>query len=284
MEMRELHELVLSAIDTLSPQNRQTVLLYYYEQLTLREIGMTLGISVTAVKGRLHKSRRQLADYFSTTICESWFTEPSSFIAGESSQERKANMVEVQIADVVVPEYEKQELYTIILLDEEGQRILPIWVGNWEGHQIAMFLLDNQMTPRPMTYDFMANLLKSAGAVLEEVQISALVENTFYATALLRVRETVHQIDARPSDAIALALRMKSKITVAESILTKASTPIPDKFKHKPLHRGLEELAAKIEEKKRENEALIAKLKEEKQVDADQARERLLVYVFGEGS
>jgi RNA polymerase sigma factor (sigma-70 family) len=287
-EMRELHELVRAAIDTLSPQNQEAVLLFYYEQLSLREIGMLLGISVAAVKGRLHKSRRQLAGYFTTVAArEQWLPEPYSISTSEFAQERKREMIEVQIVDVMVTEEAKAGLaglFTIILLDEEGQRLLPIWVGPFEGNSIAIQLLGDNPFPRPMTYDFMANILGATGAVLEEVQISDLQGNTYYATVKLRVGDTVQSIDARPSDAMALALRMKSKIYVAEEILEKAGREIPEKFKDKPLRKGLWELAAKMEESRRENEAKVAELKEVKEQEVEQAKERLFAYVFGEES
>jgi bifunctional DNase/RNase len=128
----------------------------------------------------------------------------------------------------------------------------------------------------------MTNLLKATGAVLEEIQISALQEITYYATALLRVGETVHQIDARPSDAMALALRMNSKIFVAETVMAQAGKVIPEKFESRTPGKGLEELAAKMEAAKQEYEVSLAKFKEEKEQALGQANERLFAYVFGE--
>jgi RNA polymerase sigma factor (sigma-70 family) len=284
-EMRELHELVRAAIDTLSPQNQQAVLLFYYDRLSLREIGMLLGISVAAVKGRLHKSRRQLAGYFTTMAArDQWLPEAYLISAGELSQERKREMIEVQVVDVMVTitEDDKQGLFTVILMDEDRQRLLPIWIGPFEGNYIAMQLLGDNLIPRPLTYDFLVNILTATGAVLEEVQISDLQSNTYYATVKLRVGDTVQSIDARPSDAMALALRLKRKIYIAEEILEKAGREIPEKYKGKPLRKGLEQLVAKMEESKRENEAKIANLKEIKEQEAEQARERLFAYVFGE--
>ena len=264
VEMRELHELVLSAIETLSPQNQHAVLLYYYEQLSLREISLTLGISMTAVKGRLHKSRRQLAGYFTQFAArEPGLTQLVPLAAGEANQEKEKEMIEVQIVDVIIPEDDKHGHHVVVLFDEAGQRLLPIWIGPFEANNIAIQLLGNNPMPRPMTYDFMANLLRATGAVLEEIQISTLQEMTYYATALLRVGETIHEIDARPSDAMALALRMGSKISVAESILAKAGRIIPEKFQGKPPSKGLEQLAAKMEDANREYEATMEKFKEE---------------------
>lgn len=284
-EMRELHEFVLAAIETLSPQNRQATLLYYYEQLSLREIGSILGISMTAVKGRLHKSRRQLATYFTTFASrEPWFSEQLPLATGGTIQERKPTMIEVQLVDVIIPEDDKQNFHVVILLDEKGQRVLPIWVGPFEANSIAMYLLDEKFVPRPMTYDFMANLLKATGAVLEEIQISSLQESTYYATALLRVGDTVQPIDARPSDAMAIALRMKSKIFVADEVIAKAGMTIPDKYRDKMPRKGLEELAARMEKAKQEQLAIMAKFKEKAQAaeDPDAPRDRLFVHLFGE--
>lgn len=284
-EMRELHELVRAAIDTLSSQNQQAVLLFYYEQLSLREIGMLLGISVAAVKGRLHKSRRQLAGYFTTMAArDQWLQEVYPISAVEFSQERKREMIEVQVVDVMVTstEDDQQGMFTVILMNEDRQRLLPIWIGPFEGNYIAMQLLGDTLIPRPLTYDFLANILTAIGAVLEEVQISDLQGNTYYATVKLRVGDTVQLIDARPSDAMALALRLKRKIYIAEEILEKAGREIPEKYKGKPLRKGLEQLVATMAESKQENEAKIAQMKEVKEQEAEQAQERLFAYVFGE--
>jgi RNA polymerase sigma factor (sigma-70 family) len=279
VEMRELHEVVLAAIDALSPPNRDAVLLYYYEQLSLQEISLTLGISMTAVKGRLHKSRRQLAAHFATMDDEPRLPHSRQ----KHVAERKTKMVEVQVIDVVVPEAEKQGHHIIILLDGAGQRLLPIWIGPFGAHYIATQLLGST-TParRPMPYDFMASLLNATGAVLEEVQISKLSDITYYATARLRVGETVHSIDARPSDAIALALRLKSKITVAEEVLAQAGRTIPEKFQHKMPSKGLDQLAAHIEAAHQEQMAMLTKFKSEREEETRQATEKLFDYIFGE--
>jgi bifunctional DNase/RNase len=138
-----------------------------------------------------------------------------------------------------------------------------------------------------MTYDFMTNLLKASGAVLEEVQISGLQEFTYIATAMLRVGETVHQIDARPSDAMALALRWKCKISVAEDLMAKASKSVPEKFRDKLPLKGLEQLTAKMEDTRREQEEMLAKARaaaEQKKSEAeeDSPTERIFVHIFGE--
>lgn len=288
-EMRELHELVLAALETLSPANREAVMLFYYEQLSLREISLTLGITMTAVKGRLHKSRRQLADYFNALADrDQWLPYQDAPREAAPRQKGKTNMAEVEIADVVVLEDDKQGFNIIVLLDAAEARILPIWIGAFEGQNIAMYLLQESTgpVPRPMTYEFTANLIRASGATMEEVHISALRESTYYATAMLRVGETVHEIDARPSDAMALALRFQCKIFVAEEIMAKASKPIPEKFKGQLPRKGLEQIMVKMAEAKREHEETMAKFKEaqtkvQKQ-EMTSVVDRLFAYVFEE--
>jgi len=116
----------------------------------------------------------------------------------------------------------------IILRDNEGQRMLPIWVGVFEANAIAL-QLESVQTPRPMTHDLMKNLLEEMGASIERVVVCDLRDNTFYATIYLRTRDRLISVDARPSDAIALALRTQSPIMVEESVIEGAKTAENDK-------------------------------------------------------
>jgi bifunctional DNase/RNase len=106
----------------------------------------------------------------------------------------------------------------IILRDSDGQRMLPIWVGVFEANAIAL-QLESVQTPRPMTHDLMKNLLEELGGAIERVVVCDLRENTFYATIHLRTSQRTISIDARPSDAIALALRTQSPILVEEAVI-----------------------------------------------------------------
>src|SRR5918997_7162099 len=96
----------------------------------------------------------------------------------------------------------------IILRDEEGQRVLPIWVGIFEANAIAL-QIENIATPRPMTHDLLRNIIKDLDGTVERVVVCDLRDNTFYAVIYLTVRGESVAIDARPSDAIALALRTR---------------------------------------------------------------------------
>lgn len=109
----------------------------------------------------------------------------------------------------------------IVLRDQEGQRTLPIWVGVFEANAIAL-QIENVQTPRPMTHDLLKNVISDLDASVERVVVCSLKENTFYATIHLRCRQSAISIDARPSDAIALALRTQSPIYVDETVIQNA--------------------------------------------------------------
>jgi bifunctional DNase/RNase len=109
----------------------------------------------------------------------------------------------------------------VILRDAENQRVLPIWVGPVEANAIAL-QIENIAPPRPMTHDLLRNLLAELGATLTRVVIADLRENTFYAYLELHRGGEVQLLDARPSDAIALAIRTKAPVFVDTKVLDQA--------------------------------------------------------------
>jgi uncharacterized protein len=111
----------------------------------------------------------------------------------------------------------------VILRDKEGQRVLPIWVGIFEANAIAL-QIENISTPWPMTHDLLRNVIQDLKASVQKVVVCDLQENTFYALIYLGVNGDTVAIDARPSDAIALALRTKAPIFVEESVIDNAKT------------------------------------------------------------
>ena len=112
----------------------------------------------------------------------------------------------------------------VILKDKEkGDRVLPIWVGIFEANAIAL-QIENIATPRPMTHDLLKNVIKDLDGQVERIVVSDLKENTFYAVIYLTVRGETIAVDARPSDAIALALRTRSPILVEEAVIDNAKS------------------------------------------------------------
>src|SRR6476646_8789230 len=111
----------------------------------------------------------------------------------------------------------------VILRDQDGQRVLPIWVGIFEANAIAL-QMENIPTPRPMTHDLLRNIIQDLRATVEKIVVCDLQENTFYALIYLTVNGDTVAIDARPSDAIALALRTRAPIFVEETVIDNAKT------------------------------------------------------------
>ena len=111
----------------------------------------------------------------------------------------------------------------IILRDKDGQRVLPIWVGVFEANAIAQ-QIENVAPPRPMTHDLLRNVIHDLNATVEKIVVCDLQENTFYAMIHLTLNGDTVAIDARPSDAIALALRTRSPIFVEDSVIDHAKT------------------------------------------------------------
>jgi uncharacterized protein len=111
----------------------------------------------------------------------------------------------------------------IILRDEEDKRSLPIWVGIFEANAIALEL-EKIPTPRPMTHDLIKNILEAIEARLLKIVVTDLRENTFFAELHLQVGEGEYTVDSRPSDAIALALRVAAPIFVNEEVVRKAKS------------------------------------------------------------
>jgi hypothetical protein len=111
----------------------------------------------------------------------------------------------------------------IILRDEDDKRSLPIWVGIFEANAIALEL-EKIATPRPMTHDLIKNILEAIDARVVKVEVTDLKDNTFFAVLHLQVGETEYKVDSRPSDAIALALRVAAPIYVDEDVVRKAKS------------------------------------------------------------
>ncbi len=131
----------------------------------------------------------------------------------------------------------------VILRDKEGQKVLPIWVGIFEANAIAL-QIENIETPRPMTHDLLRNVIHDLKAQVQKIVVCDLQENTFYALIYLTLNGGTMAIDARPSDAIALALRTRAPIFVEDTVIDHAKTVdfTTEKTDSDRLHKWLESL------------------------------------------
>jgi RNA polymerase sigma factor (sigma-70 family) len=215
-EARELLELVRGALEALPDRQRRVALMYYVDGLAAAEIAALLGTSTGAVRVGLHRARRRLRESL------------------HIHDEEVRTMVEVRIEDVVVrvlaedadaelPRLANERLRVVLLHEQGGERVLPIWVGAAEGDALALQLAGASM-PRPLTADLMARLVETAGAQVERVLVNSLRENTFFATVVLSTREGERDVDARPSDAFNLALRTGARVYVDDEVMERCGS------------------------------------------------------------
>ena len=129
------------------------------------------------------------------------------------------------------------EAYSLILTEVNGSRRLPIKIGSFEAQAIALEL-ENIKPPRPMTHDLLKNMVYGFDAILKYTFISDLSEGTFYSKIILEKGDQLFEVDARPSDAIALAVRFGSEIYVDDRILKEAG-----------IHTGKEQNGASLSKK-----------------------------------
>lgn len=230
----EAQQLVLDAVESLSSLYKEIVLLFYFEQLKVPEIAARLAVSVSVVKVRLNRARKQLKDRILQQNPE-LITERGGLA-----------MIKVNIADILKKELPDDKghsvtHYIIVIKEEKGSRAFPIWIGPAEGGAIAAGL-SKFPTKRPLTYNFFAALLQSIGAKIEQVQVVALKDDTYYGTVNIHCGEITTEVDARPSDAIALAIAAGSPIFVAEEVLAKAGVEVSQKAGEIKVRSGLEDI------------------------------------------
>ena len=128
-------------------------------------------------------------------------------------------MIELTVHSVL---YSLLSRHRVVLLKEEGEeRYLPIWIGAHESEAIAM-RLQGVSVPRPLTHDLLANVIAQFGGVVKYVVVNDLSNNTFFARIAVQRDGELQLVDARPSDAIALAVRVSAPIYAEESVMEKA--------------------------------------------------------------
>ena len=191
-------------------------------------------------------------------------------------------MIKVTIADIVPnPDQDNPKSYIVVLWDEPNRQFLPIWVGLWSGEAIGQSLNDSSL-PRPMTFQLMANLLDAASVELESVQIEAIQAYTYYATVSLRCGQQIRPVDARPSDAIALALQMNRPIYVAQELMEQRGMKVPAEIENFPLARGLTDLKARQADALAEHQARQDSLASEETASSKQVEQnqKLMSFLF----
>jgi len=130
-------------------------------------------------------------------------------------------MVEVEIDSIRVSLMSQHRI--VILKDIDSERFLPIWIGPYEAEAITVSLQETEVL-RPLTHDLLRNVLQTLGAEVLRINITELRDDVFYARIVLRVDGREVEIDSRPSDALALSVRVHVPVFVAENVMQEAST------------------------------------------------------------
>ncbi len=203
---------VQAAVAQLPASQSQAVTLFYLSGLTYQEMMAALGISLGAVKARLHKGRKTLR----TRLFEELEEMPMP-------AQQATNPIAMHVVDVrrTRTGEEQKDRFVVLLQETDGDQQLPIWIGPHEGTAIALHL-EKVEVPRPHAYMFLANILRAAGGQLVEARISRLEGEVFYAVAKIRSGGgRTLEVDARPSDVINLALLTGTPLLVEPSILSR---------------------------------------------------------------
>jgi RNA polymerase sigma factor (sigma-70 family) len=206
---REFTRKIRGAVEQLPPGQRDAVVLFYFSGLTQREMAVLLGTEVGALKARLHKARKTLRH----RLWSAWKEE-------EMGRIQQAGMVRMRPGDVLrLPAEGNRPPEFVIMLEEvDGDRRLPIWVGQSEATWLAMALEEVEL-PRPGPYAMFVGLLSGLEGRVREVRIERLVESTYFAVVVAEREGSVASIDARPSDALNLAVLTGSPVLVATDVV-----------------------------------------------------------------
>ena len=222
---REVHDAIVAALGELSTVNREVVIGFYLEGYSYAELAELLGVPVSTVKGRLFKGRRQLQRTLEPLAHE--VLKPDHRGRKEPMMEA-SELVEMRVDSIKIQP--DPEHWLVILRAVQEDRILPIWIGPFEAKAIAIVLEGGQQPHRPMTHDLTMQLLETLKTQVRRVIVSKILDNTFYAEITLTQDGQTHLVDARPSDALALAVRAGTPVYVARAVLDAAGGPDNEAF------------------------------------------------------
>jgi RNA polymerase sigma factor (sigma-70 family) len=254
VEAAEDAALVRAAVAELPAGQRVAVTLHYLAGLTQAETAAQAGTSVAAVKVRLHKARGRLRERLGP-----WWREEHMAV------EEAAGWVQMRVSDVRrgAAGGEVPERHVVVLDEVDGDRRLLIWVGPFEATALAMSL-QGAGFPRPGSFQFAAGLLAAAGGSLREVRVTRLVEGTFYAEAVVDGAGGRTGVDARPSDALTLALLVGAPIRVDPAVIDEATgTPFVWDQRLEDLAVGAAELVTERQAEWQRVRAAVARAREQ---------------------
>jgi RNA polymerase sigma factor (sigma-70 family) len=207
---------VRAAIDALPNGQRRAAQLYYLHELNQREIALRLEISPSAVKSRLHDARSSLARALSAESPKSDRREQGATMP--QSPTTTTGWINATIITVCARDDDSGYRSHVAVLGDDSDRELPIWIGPAEAIMLAIGLEGEEM-PRPLTYELATGLVRAASARIVEVRITRLLDGIFYGMVVVEGPGGRNELDARPSDALNLAVSTGAPILVAAGLL-----------------------------------------------------------------
>ncbi len=224
-EERELYEAVRLALGALSEVNRQAVIGFYLHGYSYKELAQLLNISVGTVKGRLFQGRQQLKTslhpLFQPLKRPGKKEHPLAKHRKEQHMTTSLSQVELQLDSLRSLLITRQQL--VILRDTQSERGIPIPLTAREAEALDLAYRD-RYSPLPFSLDLSQRLLESLDTQLQQVMINALAGQTLYATLTIKQGEQTHEVDARLSEVLALAVRMNAPISITRSLFEAAAT------------------------------------------------------------
>jgi RNA polymerase sigma factor (sigma-70 family) len=241
-EAGELAKRVRDAVQALPRGQRQAVLAFYWQGLSHMEAAAELTVSPGAVKARLHQARAALAPELAP------YTQPAQEVRPVPGTEQAA-WVDVEVSEVRRSDDDdpSNRAHAVVLKEIGGDRQLPIYIGAPEAIALACSL-ETVETPRPMTYQFAADLVNAGGLAVGEVRVTRLSEFTFYAVVVLAGPGGALEVDARPSDALNLAVVCGAPVRVHSALFEEVSVERYDAWQR--YKTGAPELAGEARDRR----------------------------------
>jgi hypothetical protein len=219
---REAHDAIVAALSDLSLVNREVVIGFYLKGYRYVELAELLGVPVSTVKGRLFKGRRQLQRALGS-VAHDVLKPDRRIVRRKGRLVEQLDSVKVTIDSMCISTLTQNRV--MVLKAEDSDQIVPIFIGPFEADSISLSL-QGLKPARPMTHDVTLRMIEQFGARIKRVVINKILDQTFYAEITMVHGDQTFCVDARPSDAVALAVRTDTAIYVAREVLDKVGAPV----------------------------------------------------------
>ena len=262
--------IISTALKTLDNSFSSIIDAFYYQGKSIPEISAEFGITPSLVKVRLHRARKELKDILIAN------PEITNY---QPTYKKRKTMKKVNIIELLPSQTDKAK-WTLLLLEEESNQVLPIIIGAELAATIAANM-KGVVLPRPLTHNLFVEILNTNGLLPEGVYISDIKNGIYIATLKVKTSNGIKEYDARPSDAINIAVLTGCPIFVSQAILHSAGIAVPEKYHSRhSLEKGIDQLLQIIENEKIKTQEQNSNKKSS--ADLQQYHEKLLSFVFEE--